>query len=139
MPILLFSICLFSQQGPGRERIKTLKVAFITEQLSLSSMEAQQFWPVYNAHEEKVEAIRRKERQEFGSRFNDLTQISANEAKNMVASFMEIQTSKHDLEQEFIKELKGVIPDIKIIKLFRAEERFKKRLLQQFRKRRAGN
>lgn len=139
IPLLLFSIGLFAQQGPGRERIKTLKVGFITEQLSLSSDEAQQFWPVYNAHEQKVEAIRKKERQELGTRFKDLTQVGNKEAREMVATFMEIQTTKHELEQQYIKDLQTVISDIKIIRLFRAEESFKKRLLQQFRKRQAGN
>lgn len=136
--LLLFSIAIQAQQGPGRERIKTLKVAFITEQLNLSSKEAQKFWPVYNDYEEKMDMVRQKEREQFGGRFADMSQITSKEADNMVAAFTKLQAEKHQLEQDFIKNLQGVLPSIKILKLFRAEENFKKRLLQQIRKRRGG-
>lgn len=136
--MLLFSLMAFAQQGPGRERIKTLKVGYITEQLNLSSKEAQQFWPVYNAHEDALEAIRREERQRFGGRFANMPELSDKEADGLVAFFTKMQAEKHAIEQEFIKDLQGVIPSVKIIKLLKAEESFKKRLLQQFRKRRGG-
>lgn len=138
IPVLLLSVMVFAQRGPGRERIKTLKVAFITEQLDLSSKEAQRFWPVYNAHEDALEAIRKEERQRFGGRLGDMEGLGGREADGLLESFTKIQAEKHTLEQDFIKELKGVIPSVKIIKLLRAEENFKKRLLQQFRKRRGG-
>ena len=49
--IISFSILSFSQGN--RDKIKTLKIAFITEKLDLSEQEAQKFWPVYNAFEEE--------------------------------------------------------------------------------------
>ncbi len=138
LPILLYALGIFAQQGPGRERIKTLKVAFITEQLNLSREEAQLFWPVYNAHEQKIADIRKKERQQFGGRLANLSQTSPKEAEVMVATYAKLQSEKHAVEQDFIADLKEVIPALKIIKLFRAEESFKKRLLQQYQKRRGG-
>ena len=43
-----FQISL-AQQGQHRERIKALKTAHITNELNLTSDEAEKFWPVYNA------------------------------------------------------------------------------------------
>jgi hypothetical protein len=136
--ILVFSGISLSAQGPGpgRERIKTLKIAYLTEQLSLSSKEAQKFWPVYNAHEEKLEEFRMQERKQFGGRFANLEALTDEEAEKMLSSFIEKQAEKRKIEAEYLKNLKGVIPAKKIIQLFKAEDNFKKRLLQQYRKRR---
>ncbi len=125
-------------QRPAQERIKTFKVAFITERLALSSEEAQQFWPVYNNYEEATQKLRRKERQRFGSQLPYLDDLSENEATALLAEFKGIQTEKHNLEQQFLQDLKQVLPSKKIVLLLKAEEDFKKRLLQQMRKRR-GN
>ena len=49
--IISFSILSFSQGN--RDKIKTLKIAFITEKLDLSEQEAQKFWPIYNKYDKK--------------------------------------------------------------------------------------
>jgi hypothetical protein len=135
---LVFITHSISAQRPGRERIKTLKIAYLTEQLSLNSEEAQQFWPVYNAHEEKMEELRFKERGQFGGRYADLTTMTDNEAEKLLSKHIEVQVKKQDMQKEYLKNLKGVISAKKIIRLFRAEDNFKKRLLQQYRKKRNG-
>ena len=35
-------------------RVKAYKIAYITDQLNLSAKEAENFWPVYNAHEKLI-------------------------------------------------------------------------------------
>ena len=135
--VALYGVTLSAQgPGPGRERIKTLKIAFLTEQLSLSSKEAQKFWPVYNAHEEKLEAFRKQERKQFGGRLVQLDAMEDEEAEKMLSIFIQKQAEKQKLEGEYIKNLKEVISAKKIIRLFKAEDNFKKRLLQQYRRRR---
>ena len=52
--LLLFSLMGFTQDDPSKkEKIKALKTAFITTELDLTSAEAEKFWPIYNAFEEK--------------------------------------------------------------------------------------
>jgi len=125
-------------QGPVQERIKTLKVAFITERLGLTSQEAQQFWPVYNAHDQSLQKLRRKERQRFGSQLPFLNDLTEKEASDLLSEYSAIQKEKHLLEQKFVSDMQGVLPAKKIVLLLKAEEDFKKRLLQQVRKRRTG-
>lgn len=129
---------LWAQNGPVRDRVKTLKVAFITERLSLTSKEAQLFWPVYNEHEEKLEAIRRKERMELRGRASMVQELSDGEASKLLSQYLSLQQEKQQVEREMVTNLQEVISAKKIIMLFKAEEDFKKRLLQQYRKRRAG-
>ncbi|MCB0697691.1 MAG: hypothetical protein KDC07_10020, partial [Chitinophagaceae bacterium] len=42
------------------DRIKALKIAYITEKLDLTSEQAQKFWPVYNRYEKEKWDTRRK-------------------------------------------------------------------------------
>lgn len=131
----LLTTAIYAQR-PAQERIRTLKVAFITERLGLTSEEAQNFWPVYNAHDQSLQKLRRRERQRFGSQLPYLEDVSEKEASELLSEFRTIQKEKFDLEQRFTADLENVLPSKKIILLLKAEEDFKKRLLQQVRKRR---
>lgn len=136
--LILTTSQLWAQNGPVRDRVKTLKVAFITERLSLTSKEAQVFWPVYNEHEQRLEAIRRKERLELRGRASMVQELSDNEASKLLSQYLALQREKQQVESEMVANLKEVISAKKIILLFKAEEDFKKRLLQQYRKKRSG-
>lgn len=136
---LLFGTFLMHAQGPVRNRIKTLKVAFITEQVGLTSEEAQQFWPIYNEHEETMENIRRKERSEIHANIARAQELSTNESADLLDNLLALQFDKQKAEREFLSKLRTVIPAKKVLLLVKAEEDFKKQLIQQFRKRRGRN
>lgn len=129
----------YSQKRPGQERIKTLKIAFITERLNLSSSEAQDFWPIYNAHEENLDKLKRRERSEIRSRLKDFENLSEEEAANLLQQSMAIEKEKHSLNMQFIDKVSQVISAKKAFQLIRAEEDFKRRLLREIQQRRRGN
>jgi hypothetical protein len=43
--------------GPNREKIELFKIQFITEKLGLTTLEAEQFWPVYESHKKAMKEI----------------------------------------------------------------------------------
>nr|WP_297785786.1 hypothetical protein [uncultured Allomuricauda sp.] len=135
---LLFSTFLVHAQGPVRNRIKTLKVAFITERVGLTSEEAQQFWPVYNEHEATLERIRKKERMELYSGISNAQNLSNSESESLLDDILNLQQEKQRAEQGFLSKMRKVIPAKKVLLLIKAEEDFKKQLLQQYRNRRGG-
>jgi hypothetical protein len=45
------------QRGENKEKIEMYKIQFITEKLSLTKSEAEQFWPVYEAHKNAMKDI----------------------------------------------------------------------------------
>ena len=45
-------------------RIEALKIAYLTNKLSLTPAEAQKFWPVYNKYMDEIRATRLKAREE---------------------------------------------------------------------------
>lgn len=125
-------------QGPARDRIKTLKVAFITEKIGLTSEEAQVFWPIYNKHEEAIETIRRKERMELRSQISSAENLSESESEALLGNMLALQNERHRAEQDFMSDIRKVIPAKKTLLLIKAEEDFKRQLLQQYRKRKGG-
>ena len=131
---LLSSLMAFSQTP--KNKIKSLKVAFLTEKLSLSTEEAQAFWPVYNAYETEMQEVRLKERRRFTGIMADLRSMNDREAEALLQAYQDLKKDKHELESRFIVDLKKILPARKVILLFQAEEAFKRRLLKQYRENR---
>jgi len=126
----------------SREKIKALKAAFLTQELQLSALEAQKFWPIYNSHKEKLDASRSKVRRKFKNKIKevgDLNNLEESEAKKLVLF-------KLDLEKEMVKEKAVFISEIatflaykKIMKLNISEREFARKLMQKYGKgRKAG-
>ena len=137
--VLFLTVAMVSGQGrPGMDKIKSLKVAFITEQVGLTSKEATMFWPVYNEHEEALSQIRRKERVEIRSKMANFENLSENEASKLLDQFIELEREKQELNIVFLSNIRDVISPKKTFLLIKAEEDFRKRLLRQIQQRRQG-
>ena len=54
-----------AQDDKERERIKSLKIAFITQELNLSNKVAQKFWPIYDKYEENRRELYRREHRDI--------------------------------------------------------------------------
>ena len=135
---MLFTAVSFAQNKPDWEKIKSLKVAFITEKLSLSSKEAQEFWPVYNAYEEKRDALRKKEHTQIRSKIRDAETLTEKESSQLLKQHLELEEEEEELDKEFLKEVSTVISSKKTLLLLRSEEDFKRQLIKQYRHNKGG-
>ena len=134
--LLLVSLNITAQHNSKRERIKALKVSFITENLDLSEKEAQQFWPVYNEYETQNTEIRFKEVRAIRKEIRDnIDTMSDEEAKSLIKKLNDAETRMHKLRISFSEKLMGILPAKKIIQLKIAEDDFKKKMLQELKKR----
>ena len=140
--IFLLVTSLSFSQGfkEKREKVKALKVAYITEQLELTTDGAQQFWPIYNAFDEKQSELRHEKMRAILDRFKpgNVEKLSEKDASNSLAQMEKIEEDLFNLKKKFIKDLQGVISAKKIIKLKKAEEDFNRELLKQMREKRRG-
>jgi len=138
LPLLLLMLCFsgWSQnRKENQERIKAQKVAFITERLDLSPKEAQEFWPVYNAFEDKVNSMRRndlKEVREAMKRGN----LSKDEAQKILNQFMAVEDKMHAAKKQLVSDLADILPPQKIIQLKVSEDEFNRRLMKMLEERR---
>ena len=133
LPILLlfFSLNMLAQHN--REKIKALKISFITEKLDLTEQEAQQFWPVYNHYDKITSKIMyqdiRSIRREVRSNISTLTD---EKAKDLIIKLNDAESSLHKQRIELSSKLLKIISPKKIILLKIAEDDFKRKMLERF-------
>ena len=117
-----------------QEKIKALKVAYITEQLELTADEAQKFWPIYNKYDEKIMVLKEAQlklriQKRVGTDEEALKKIEEAEEKEA-----EIMSLKKKMRAELIP----VISAEKVLKLEQLEQEFHRKLLEKLKDRR-GN
>lgn len=141
MLFLLISSLSFAQDFKERkEKVKALKVAFITEKLDLTTEEAQKFWPIYNVFDDNQSELRHEKMRAILNRFRPgkVDKLSEKEALSLLVQMEKIEEDLFNLRKKFIKDLQNVISAKKIIKLKKAEEDFNRELLKQMKEKRRG-
>lgn len=140
--LLLAGSLGFSQEKSKHERIKALKVSFLTEELALTPSEAQKFWPIYNSYDEKMHDLRRRERNLFKekySRSGSKNTLSEAEARNLIREYNEVVRQKYELESQLMDDLVKKLPSSKMVFLPEAERNFSKKLFEEYKKRKENN
>ncbi|MEY4084248.1 MAG: hypothetical protein RL074_35 [Bacteroidota bacterium] len=140
LPILvLFSSLNFYAQGEKmkekREQIRTMKVAFLTTELDLTSAEAEKFWPVYNAFEDKQFELRHQKMGAFIKKIKDgsVNQMTEKEASTFLNQMESNDEEIFMLRKKLTATLRNILPASKILKLKKSEEDFNRKLLHQYR------
>lgn len=137
--VLLFVSFNFYAQGESmkekKEQIKALKVAFFTTELGLTTNEAEKFWPIYNTFDDKQFELRHQKMRTYMKRMNDgsLDKITEKEANTFLSQIENTEEELFLLRKKFMKNVRTILPAVKIVKLKKAEEDFNRKLLQQYR------
>jgi hypothetical protein len=127
--------------GPGpspqqQEKIKTMKIGFLTERLNLSSEEAKVFWPVYTKFQDELESLRKGRRENLQNAQKNFDEMSDKEVEKTVDAEFAFRQNELDLMKRYHPEFKKVLPMKKVAKLYRSEEDFKRKLIEQLQERR---
>ncbi|ATA76120.1 conserved exported hypothetical protein [Capnocytophaga canimorsus] len=131
---LLFCFCnVWGQHNEKYEKIKSLKIAYITEKIDLTPQEAKAFWPIYNKYSDKIHELHngglgkcRKTASEKGN------QLSEKEALELIEKEEEINLEIVKTSKEMNLQLLKVISAKKIVLLKQAEKEFRHRLIKQY-------
>ncbi len=135
--LIAFFAVAHAQRHEKIEEVKALKVAFITKELSLTTDEAQKFWPYYNEFEARQKELRRKKLSSYiGRKDVDINELSDKEALSILDHMERDDEQLVELRKKLHSNLKNVISPVKILKLKSAEENFSRRLLKQYREKR---
>lgn len=134
---LLFSLIGFSQNTEERiERIKALRIAFISEKLELTPEEAQQFWPIFNQFDDRQSKLQREKRKLMRNlRPGNTINLSEKETAQLIDEDERLANEIEKNRRQLVKDLQGVIPNRKILTLRQIDIEFKQKLLQQIQKR----
>lgn len=123
-------------QQDRHEKLKAFKTAYLTEQLALTSSEAEKFWPVYNDFEKKMHALKVESRRSAKGNIDKeggIESLDEKEAKEYMKKILENEQQMTNTKIEMYNRLKPVLSSKKILKLYQSEQNFNKRLLDEYR------
>lgn len=131
----LLSITLATAQNreAKHERIKALKIAFITDKLQLTPAQSAQFWPVYNQMEQEQRQLRRKFMQEYKDKNPTVDERTA---RRYVHDKIEYQEQELAIKKKYNEKLVKVISAQQLAELYQSEQDFKRMLLKELHNRR---
>jgi len=146
MKKLILLACLFFitmsliAQPEGRkgmkDKIRTLKIEFITEKLDLSSVEAEKFWPIYNVFDKTYMELRHEKlkglKDNLKKEINEISEVAALSKLNEMTA---IEDELVQLKQSFRTQLEGIISNKKILLLKIAEDGFNRRMMDKLKRR----
>ena len=134
--MISYSAAFGQTRSEVREKIKALKVAYLTEQLDLTKKEAEKFWPIYNSYDTKLQQLRTTERYALKKKIEtaggkeNLTEANA---KEITMAMLEIERKTYETMREFSSKLSSVISYKKILTLQIAEREFNRKMLRKLR------
>ncbi|MBI1286756.1 MAG: hypothetical protein GC178_04180 [Flavobacteriales bacterium] len=114
-----------------RERLEALKVAYLTEKLSLTPEEAQQFWPVYNELDDKMRELRKQQRDNRSEAKQNFDSLSDDDLSKTIDQELVLEQQELDLKKEYNERFKKILPIKKVAKLYAAEHGFRRELLHR--------
>ena len=115
------------QKRQGLENFRAKRVAYITKEANLTDEEAKAFWPVCNEMEEKKFELNRNIRQEIRKIREEQRaekNISDAEYDRLINLIQDSKVKEAELEREYIKKIRRIIPAEKVFKYQRAESKF---------------
>ena len=115
------------------ERLKSQKVAFLTERVALSTSEAQKFWPVYNEFSAKMDSLWYLKKSNIRELHQSLESLTEREKEAAIDRHVSYEVQKAQLEKKYHTKFKEILSIDKVIKLYDAEHEFKKKMLKLIR------
>ncbi len=118
-----------SQPNTKREKIEALRVTFISQKVNFTTAEAQQFWPLYNEYNDKIDANRKAFRQLVNK--TDVTEFATDkDAELYLNAELTLKQKEYELYKEYYDKFKKVLPIKKVALLRKSEDDFKKELIK---------
>lgn len=119
-----------------REMVEAMKTGFFTKELNLTPEEAQKFWPVYNMYDKEMKELQKAHREKMKSAKENMETMSDKDAEVLVDNFIVQEQKELDIKKKYHGEFKKILPIKKVGKLYHAEDKFKKELLEKMKEQR---
>lgn len=143
--LLIASSAISWAQGPSRgrmsdedrEKIKTARVAFLTNRLQLTSEVAKDFWPIFNDYETAKGVLSAK----YNQQKRDLVSadgfrnMSDENASKMLDIYMDQKEAELKLEREYMKKFEAVLTAKQVWAVIRFEGEFRRDFINKLRQR----
>lgn len=123
--IILTAPVIAQKNDDNEDRMKALKIAYITEKLELNSETSKLFWPVYNEYHNKKS--QQRSRYKPSKNIYDMNEA---ESVNYVNDCLDAETQMLKLNKKFHEDLNSILTPQQIARLHAAEYDFKRKILK---------
>jgi len=132
--MLLVSSTALAQGQSAQDKIAAARIALINERLALTPAEAEKFWPLYREYSDQRQLLKREyldARRQYRAEG-----MSEEESKRLLQIGLALKEKELDLDKQYTKRLNTVISNRQLIALRKAEDDFRKMLLERLQERR---
>jgi len=124
----------YGQEVSAREKIESARIALITDRLGLTPEQAEKFWPLYNEFKLKNESLK-KEYETARAKIDPKT-ATDQEKRELLNLGLNLKEQKVSLEKDYSQRMLRVISAQQMMSLRKAEDDFRRMILEQLQKRR---
>lgn len=113
-----------------RERIQSLRIAYLSQEMELMPEEAQAFWPIYNAREAELQKARQTLRVQLRTLEEKKEQLSPEAYADSVSqAYLSLWQREAEIRRNFHDKFKRALPPAKLARFYLAELRLLRRAL----------
>ncbi|MBP8725688.1 MAG: hypothetical protein KBF37_00405 [Saprospiraceae bacterium] len=116
------------------EKMESMRVAFMTNELDLNSEESARFWPLYNEYSKKRMELRKDLL--LSKRENRREKLSEEESERLVEEQLALQQQELELKKNYYDRFRAILPAQKLARLEPSEKAFNQEVLKRLRERR---
>lgn len=135
--IVFWGVDGYGQPGQGagqwQERFREMeakRIAYITQEISLTPEEAQQFWPVYNEYTDKRNQMMIAHREQRVP-LRELHDMSEEQLREVADADIQNMEEMAALRREYHEKFKEILPLKKVVLLYHAERSFNRQLYRE--------
>ncbi len=121
----------FKHRAEQFEKMRSMKIAYLSEQIELTPEEAEKFWPVYNEMEKKRESITHDLLKRFFEVEERPEEISDEDAEKIIQQRFTQEQALLDLKKEYHAKYTEIMPASKVMKLYESENNFRRGLMER--------
>lgn len=139
---LMLSCLSVKAQNQNLEKLNTYKIGFFTRKMSLTSEEAEKFWPVYNEYQKQKNLIQRDKIMLIRDFNQNESSLSDSQLTDLGDKLIKDLSDESSLAVAFHKKIREFLAPAKVIRYYQAENQYKIQLLkelQENRQQRRGN
>ncbi len=129
----LFLTMVFAQHPHHhrlRERIQSMRIAYLSEEMGLMPEEAQVFWPLYNAREAELQKARQNVRERLAALRERKSVMSAEAYADSVSQlYLGLWQREAEVRRSYHERFKKALPPEKLARFYLAELRLLRRAL----------
>ena len=135
-------LCVFvgtaqKKGGHNYEKIKTLKINFISSELNLSPETAEKFWPIYNEYEKINRQLRSSEIQNIKKEVKNngaIKELSDEKANELSLKFLKIAEKYLNNKKNCFEKLESILSPQQHLQLQFAEIEFNYKVIRKLHK-----